>query len=73
MIDLTTNVLHAVTVGGGACLVARTVGSFYQSSVEADVVADGRKARCGGGEGGHELFVPHCCFGRSRRGFALVD
>ena len=52
MIDLTTNVLHAVTVGGGACLVARTVGSFYQSSVEADVVADGRKARCGGGEGG---------------------
>jgi hypothetical protein len=43
VIDLKDNVLHAASVGGCVCLIARSVGSFKQATAEADLVANGLK------------------------------
>jgi hypothetical protein len=57
VINLVSNELHAVTVGGCVCLLERSCGGFHSVKVQAEAVADGRKARCmeggcSGGEGG---------------------
>ena len=45
VIDIRGQMVYSASVGGCVCVISRAVGSFNQVTVEADPIADGRKAR----------------------------